>query len=42
VFQGCFKEVLNVFQESFMGVSRKIEVCLEAFLRVFQRSSNGL
>ena len=37
-FQGCSKRVSWLSQESFKGVSRKIEDCLEGALRV-QRSS---
>ena len=28
-FQGCFKEVSRVFQESFKGVSRKFQGCFK-------------
>ena len=37
-FQGCFKEVLRVFTESFKGVSRKFQGCYSEVSRVFRES----
>ena len=37
-FQGCFKEVLRTFWESFEGVSRNFQGCFKEVLRVFQES----
>ena len=34
---GCSKEVSRVFQESFKGVSKKIEGCFNGVLSKFQR-----
>ena len=44
-FQGCFKEMLRVFQGSFKGVSSKIEWCSSSFKgvsRVFESSLKGV
>ena len=32
----CFQEVSRVFQESFLGVSRKFKRCFKKVSRVFQ------
>ena len=52
MFQGCFEEVLRVFQESFKDVSRisrvfkcasrKIEECFEDVLRLCERCPDFL
>ena len=37
-FQGCFKEVLRVFTESFKGVSSKFKECFKDISRLVQGS----
>ena len=36
LYQGCFKEVSRVFQDSFWDASRKIEGCFNGILSWFQ------
>ena len=36
LYQGCFKEVSRVFQDSFWDASRKIEGCFNGVLSGFQ------
>ena len=37
-FQGCFKKVSRLLQESFKGVSRKFNGCFKELSRMFQES----
>ena len=41
-YKGCFKEVSNVFQESFKGFSRKIEWCFKGVSRYFKGVSRKI
>ena len=38
MFQGCFKEVIRVFTESYKGLSGKFKGCFKEVFRVFQGS----
>ena len=44
MFQGCFKEVLGVFRETFKGDSRELQVCFKKISlnvsRMYQESLN--
>ena len=41
-FQGCFKEVLRVYTESFKGALRKFQRCFKNVCRVFQGRLKGV
>ena len=38
VFQGSFREISRVFQESFMGVNREFQGCFKEVSKVFKAS----